>query len=217
MPLTDPTATSAVRRARPAGLTPARSLVLSGVLSVAVGLLTFAYPPAIADTHWGHPFPQGVHVAVAVVLLVAHALTAHGFVGLARLPGGRVVTGSMLAAAVGFGVVAVCEGISATLWGTSMVAAAAANLESGYGVGSMLLAVASVVGGVVIVRRRLLPGIGRWSVLLSGLFMILVVTPALFTGRGDPAYLALTGWSLFFIWIGIALARRAPMPADVSQ
>lgn len=208
MSLPDPLAVPAGRRSRPTGLTPARSLVLSGVLSVPVGLLTFAYPPAIPDTLWGHPFPQGVHIGVAVVLVVAHALTAHGFVGLARLPGSRVVTWSMGAAAVGFLIVAVCEGISATLWGTSMEAAVAINLENGYGAGSMLLAVASVVGGVVILRRHLLPGVGRWSVLLSGLFMILVVTPALVAGRDDPAYLALTGWSLFFIWIGIVLGRR---------
>ncbi|GHD04016.1 hypothetical protein [Zhihengliuella salsuginis] len=214
MSLTDPLDVPSGRRSRPAGLAPAFSLVLSGVLSVPVGLLTFAYPPAIADTLWGHPFPRGVHVGVAVVLLVAHALTAYGFVGLARLPGGRVVTWSMGAVAVGFLVVAVCEGISATLWGTSTEAAAAINLENGYGAGSMLLAVASVVGGVAIIRRRLLPGISRWSVILSGLFMIFVVTPALIAGRGDPAYLALTGWSLFFIWIGIALGRRVRDTGD---
>ena len=45
------------------------------------------------------------------------------------------------------------------------------------------------------------------SVLLSGAFMIFVVTPALFTGRGPLSYLALTAWSLFFIWIGSALGR----------
>lgn len=69
-------------------------------------------------------------------------------------------------------VVAVCEGISATLRGTALDSAAATTLDSGYGAGSMLLAVASVVGGTVILRRRLLPGLGRWSVLASGLFMI---------------------------------------------
>lgn len=188
-------------------LTPARALVLSGVLSVLVGLFTFMYPPAISDALWGHPFHHGIHIAISAVLLVAHLLTAIGFVGLARLPdAGRTVTWSMLAAALGFVVVAVCEGISATLWGTAMASAAATNLESGYGAGSMLLAVASVIGGAVIIRRHLLPGVGRWSVLLSGLFMIFVVTPALLMGRADPAYLALAAWSLFFVWIGIALA-----------
>ncbi len=83
----------------------------------------------------------------------------------------------------------------------------AVNLNNGYGVGSMLGAVPSVVGGAVIIRSKLLEGSGRWSVLLSGAFMIFVVTPALFTGRGPLAYLALTGWSLFFVWIGRALER----------
>jgi hypothetical protein len=104
-------------------------------------------------------------VVVSIVLVIAHLLKAHGFVGLSRLDGGGPVV----------------------RWS--------------------MLAVASMVGGTVIVRRNLLEGFGRWSVLLSGAFMIFVVTPALFTGRGPLAYLALTGWSLFLIWIGRALAR----------
>lgn len=52
--------------------------------------------------------------------------------------------------------------------------------------------------------------------LLSGLFMILVVTPALFLGRADPAYLALTAWSLLFVWIGVALGRRVKDAGVVS-
>lgn len=67
--------------------------------------------------------------------------------------------------------------------------------------------VASMVGGTVIVRRKLLEGVGRWWVLLSGAFMVFVVTPALITGRGPAAYLALTGWSLIFVWIVLALGR----------
>ena len=77
--------------------------------------------------------------------------------------------------------------------GVPIDSAAAVDLNNGYGAGSMLLAVASMVGGTVIVRQKLLEGFGRWSVLLSGAFMIFVVTPALFTGRGPLAYAALTG------------------------
>lgn len=185
-----------------------RSLVLTGVVSTAVGLFTLAYPPAVDDTVWGYPFDRGTHVAVSIVLVIAHLLKAHGFVGLSRLDGaGRVTRWSMLAAALGFVIVAICEGVSASLVGVPMSSPEAAALNNGYGAGSMLQAVASMVGGTVIVRRRLLEGFGRWSVLLSGAFMIFVVIPALFTGRGPPAYLALTGWSLFFIWIGRALGR----------
>lgn len=185
-----------------------RALVVSGVLSVPVGLLTLLYPPGLPETVWGHPFDPGPHVAVAIVLVIAHALKAYGFVGLSRLGGGgRVTRWSMLAAALGFTVLAICEGISGALVGVPIDSPAAVGLDNGYGAGSMLEAVASVVGGTVIARRKLLEGAGRWSVLLSGAFMIFVVTPALLMGRGPLAYLALTGWSLFFIWIGRALGR----------
>jgi len=184
-----------------------RTLVLAGVLSVPIGLLNLAFPPAVEPTVWGHPFDAGTLLFVSIVLVVAHLLKAHGFVGLSRLEGGgAVVRWSMLTAALGFVVVGVCEVISASLAGVPIDSPAAVSLDNGYGVGSMLLAWGSMVGGTVIARKNLLVGPGRWSVLLSGAFMLFVVTPALFT-RGPLAYLALTVWSVFYIWIGRTLAQ----------
>jgi hypothetical protein len=186
-----------------------QTLLLGAVVAIPVGLLNLFFPPVLDKTVWGHPFDPRTHVAVSIVLVFAHLLKAHGFaVGLARLDGaGRVVRWSMWAAALGFVVVAICEGISATLAGVPMDSPPAVQLNNGYGAGSMLLAVASMVGGTVIARERLLEGPARWSVLLSGAFMIFVVTPALMMGRAWPAYLALTAWSVFFVWIGRALGR----------
>lgn len=96
--------------------------------------------------------------------------------------------------------------------GVPIDAPAAVDLNNAYGVGSMLLAWGSVVGGTVIGRRKLLEGFGRWSVLLSGAFMILVVTPALIAGRGPLVYLTLTAWSAFYIWIGRVLGQSSPRP-----
>ena len=183
-------------------------LVVAGVISVPVGLFTWLYPPAVDDTVWGYPFASGTLVTVSVVLVISHLLKAFGFVGLSWLEGaGRVVRWSMLAAASGFVVVAVCEGISASLGGVPVSSPEAIALNNAYGAGSMLLAVPSVVGGAVIGSKKLLPGFSRWSVLLSGAFMIFVVTPALLLGRGPAAYLTLTVWSLFYVWIGRALIR----------
>lgn len=186
-----------------------RMLILSGVISFPIGLLNLVYPPAVDSSVWGYPFNPGVHVFISVVLVFAHLLKAYGFVGLSRLEGARKVTSwSLVIAALGFVVVAVCEAISATLFGIPMDSTEAVNLNNGYGAGSMLLAIPSMIGGIGIIRRRLLEGFGRWSVFLSGAFMVFVVTPALFMGRDWPAYLALTVWSLFYIWIGVVLQRK---------
>ncbi|TNE88484.1 MAG: hypothetical protein EP330_14015 [Deltaproteobacteria bacterium] len=186
-----------------------RTLFLGGLLSAPVGLLTLAFPPAIPASEWGHPFTPGMHVVVSVCLVCLHLLKAHGFAfGLARLRDG-VTRWSMWVAAVGFAVVAVCEGISATMAGVPIDTQAAIDLNNGYGFGSMLLAIPSMIGGVIIARERLLPGLARWSVLGSGAFMIFVVTPALIMGRAWPAYVALAVWSLFYVWIGHALGRVA--------
>ena len=189
-------------------MSASRTLLLGGALSVPIGLLNLVFPESIPATEWGHPYTPEVHVAISVALVVCHLLKAHGFAfGLARLSDSGVVRGSMWLAAAGFVVVAICEGVSATMAGVPMDAKAAVDLNNGYGFGSMLLAVPSMVGGWVIGRQALLDGWARWSVLASGAFMIFVVTPALFLGRAWPAYVALTLWSLFYVWIGIALGR----------
>lgn len=187
--------------------TTSRVLILSGVVSTPVGLLNLAYPPAVDSTVWGYPFHHITHVVISVVLVVAHLLKAYGFVGLSRLNESMQLTRwALMVAALGFVIVAVCEGISAFMFGVSMDAAAAVNLNNGYGAGSMLLAIPSMIAGIGIIRKRSLDR-GNWSVFLSGAFMVFVVTPALFMGRAWPAYLALTLWSLFYIWIGLAVRR----------
>ncbi len=185
-----------------------RILILAGILSVPIGLITLAYPPSVDSTVWGYPFHHVTHVIISIALVIAHLLKAYGFVGLSRLNGAnRITHWSLMIAALGFVVVAICEGISAALFGVPIDSPAAINLNNGYGAGSMLLAIPSMIGGVGIIRGRLLNGFGRWSVFLSGAFMVFVVTPALFLGRAWPAYLALTAWSIFYLWIGMALSR----------
>lgn len=187
---------------------PSRALILTGILSTAIGSFTLGYPAVGEDSLWGYPFEPGPHVVVAIALVVAHLLKAYGFIGLSRLEGGGpAVRWSMLVASLGFVVLAACEGVSGTMFGTPLDTPAAINLNNGYGAGSMIEAIASMVGGTVILRKGLLAGHGRWSVLLSGAFMVFVVTPALFTGRGPLAYGALTVWSLFYLWIGVALGK----------
>ena len=183
-------------------------LILTGIFSTVVGLFTLSYPPSIGSDVWGYPFHPVTHVIVSIVLVIVHLMKAYGFIGLSGLNGANQLTRwSLLVAALGFVVVAVCEGISATLVGVPMNSPAAVNLNNGYGIGSMLLAIPSMIGGIPIIRKRLLVGFGRWSVFLSGAFMVFVVTPALFLGRDWPSYLALTVWSLFYLWIGLALRR----------
>ena len=183
-------------------------MVLAGILSVPIGLFTLAYPPSVDSNIWGYPFPQDTHIVVSILLVIAHLLKAYGFIGLTRLDGGsRITRWSFTVAVIGFVILAVCEGISAKLVGVPMDSPEAVNLNNGYGLGSMLMAIPSMIGGVVIVRKRLFDGFGRWSVFLSGAFMVFVVTPALIMGRAWPSYLALTIWSLFYIWIGVVFVR----------
>ncbi len=184
----------------------------SGVFGVLAGATTLAYPPAVPDDQWSYPFPVGVQWAIGVALAVTHALTLAGFLGvLAADPHrrSRVAIVGLWVVVLGYAVLSICELISAAIGAEANSSSAAVNLGSAFGVASLLTAVGSVVAGVVIVRRNVWHGLGRWMVLASGVVMILLVTPAIISGDLVLRMLALTLWSLTFIPLGRAISTSA--------
>ena len=84
-----------------------------------------------------------------------------------------------------------------------------------YGVTSLLVAIGSIVAGVVIVRRLGLRSIGWSMVLWSGILILVLVTPASISGNLVAEMVALTLWSLTLVPLGQALIR-AQDPAEVA-
>lgn len=69
-------ATSTVTSGRLAGL--GRAATVSGLLGVAVGVVTLAYPAAVPSDQWSYPFPTGVQWGSSIVVLALGARLDRG-------------------------------------------------------------------------------------------------------------------------------------------
>ncbi|MEJ7704833.1 MAG: hypothetical protein WKF47_14770 [Geodermatophilaceae bacterium] len=186
--------------------------LVSGVLGVLAGAVTLGYPPAVPEDQWSYPFPVGVQWALSIVLALTHALTLAGFLGLIAADPHRRNRAAVIGiwvAVLGYAGLTVCELLSGAIGSESNSSSLAGTVGSAFGVASLLTAIGSVVAGVVIVKRNVWHGLGRWMVLASGVIIILLVTPANISGDLLLRTLALTLWSLTFIPLGRAISASA--------
>jgi hypothetical protein len=182
----------------------------SGVLGALVGIVTLVWPHDVPEDRWSYPFPMGVFWVVCLVLVVAHLLSAAGFVGvLAADPhrGQRAAGITLWIAVVGFVLLGVAEFLSGTIGREDIDSSAAGWVGTLFGVSSLMTALGGLVAGVVIIRKRVWTGLGAWMVLASGVTMLVLVTPANISGDTVPRTLALVLWSLTFIPLGRTIAR----------
>lgn len=200
------TRSRAASSARPFGL----ACAASGLVGVAIAILTLSYPAAVAHDRWSYPFGATAQWIVSIVLAITHLLSLAGFVGIIRVDArgrSRTATLALWVAVVGFAGLTICEVLSGAV-GTQRNDSAFANaVGGGFALTSLLTAVGSIVAGVAIVRRHGLRNVGWSMVLWSGIVIVLLVTPANISGNDTLEMAALALWSLTFIPLGQTLMR----------
>jgi hypothetical protein len=77
-----------------------------------------------------------------------------------------------------------------------------------FGLTSLVNAIGAVVGGIALIRSRAGQPWARWSLLISGVFVVGVVNPATLTGNLTFRYLALGSRSLMFCWTASLVPER---------
>ncbi len=191
---------------RPFGL----ACAASGIVGVAVCILTLSYPAAVPSNRWSYPFDANTQWIVGLVLAVTHLLTLAGFLGvLVARPFGpsRAATIGLWVAVVGYVGLTACEVFSGAIGSQRNDSTDANALGGAYGLTSLLIAIGSIVAGVVIVRRLGLRSIGWSMVLWSGILILVLVTPASISDNLVASMVALTLWSLTLVPLGLAVTR----------
>lgn len=195
---------------------PTRSLrsfgvafVASGLIGVAICIVSLSYPAAVPKDRWSYPFDATAQWAVSSVLSVTHLLAIAGFLGIliaAPYSRSRAARIGVWAAIIGSAGLVGCELLSGAVGTRNNSSSFAGTVGGAFGVASLLTAAGSIVAGVVIVRR-----LGRrsgWSTLLwSGVVLVVLVTPASISGNLVFEMVALTLWSLLYVPLGQALIR----------
>ena len=181
----------------------------SGLIGVAAGLVTVLYSPAVPSEQWSYPFTTSMQWMVSIVLAVAHALTALGFLGILKArpyADSRAATITLQLAVAGFVLLVIAELLSGAIGGEDVDSATAAWVGTLFGVASVLTAIGGLVAGTVIARARRWTGLGAWALLASGVLMVVLVTPANATGDLTFRTVSLVAWSLTFLPLGRAIA-----------
>ena len=188
------------------GLACAASGVLMVLLAIPIGMHIGDAP----ENQWSYPQAAGVFLVEAVLLAIAHLLSAAGFVGALRLKAhggsgaGRVGLWVAVAGLVGLATAEIASGLIAEEASDSEIATA---VSTAFGITSLVFAVGAIMGGLAIVRADVWPGPWKWVVLATGVVTIVLVTPANISGSLPFRQAALLIWSLLFIPLGLDVAR----------
>lgn len=173
-------------------------LVVSSLIGALIGITTH-FVPAIAD-------PKGsLFLWMGVALTVLHVLEVIGNLGF------------WISGASGRGWLARI-GLSITVLGFLVLTAAEATIRFSWEQGNNLFSLAVpfaglgyILAGIAVIRTRQWTGWHKLTPLINGLYVPFLLLPA-FAMTGGPIYLAIAGWSLCRLALGVALAQSNQSP-----
>ncbi len=176
----------------------AGAVIATAVAGLIVGTATSTIYPQLAERTSNLFGPSGAF------LTAVHVLTLLGVVGLARMG----AAGGGWLARVAYAVL---------LFGLAAQAAAEGILRLNFDLGNSIFGIASpaialgfVLVGIAVLRAHTWRGWHRFTPLLCGLYVPVVLIPA-FIAAGGVSFPAITGWQVCFLLLGLSMwAERTP-------
>jgi hypothetical protein len=140
---------------------------------------------------------------------VQHLGLVAGFVGLTGLAWSRssrtTRTGLVLTTAGLVGLTA-CELFAITAADALVDTARANAVDNSYGIPMIAMGVGMVMAGSGLARRPVLTDAGRWGLLALGVYLFVVMFPAVF-GPMVAGRIAIGIWMLMFAGLGLSMTR----------
>jgi hypothetical protein len=170
----------------------AAAVIGAAIVGAAIGTATSTIYPQLADRSSGLFGPSGA------ILTVAHVLTLLGVIGLV----GTRAAGRGWLARIAYTV---------TLGGLAAQGAAEALIRFNFDLGNAIFGVASpamalgfVLLGIAVLRAHSWTGWHRFTPLLCGVYVPVVLIPA-FIAAGGVSFPAITAWQVCFALLGLAM------------
>lgn len=169
---------------------PAPWLVTGGLLQAVAGFSAALIPPLGFDSQspaWW-----------TVVLSLIHVPQAVGFLLLAR----SAQAGPGVVGRIGFWTTALAVAVFVPAELVALVSTDATGMI--FGIASPLSGLGLLVAGVTTLRHGGWTGAGRFTPLITGLYVFVVLTPSIAVFGPIAAVLAIGGWGVCFILLGAA-------------
>lgn len=186
-----------------------RTTALAGVAGAVSALVIILWPDQVTDRHYSYPFSAAWYVATQVFFAVQHLGLVAGLAGLTGLAWSRssrtTRTGLVLTTAGLLGLTA-CELFAITAAHALVDTARADAVDNAYGVPMIAIGAGMLLAGTGLARRPVLTGAGRWALLGMGVYLFVVMFPAVF-GPMVAGRVAIGIWMLMFAGLGLSLMR----------
>ncbi len=207
--------TTVTTATRPEFVRMAGWLCLAGaIIGVIGGLVTAFIEPAVGPDRYSYPYTPTGYVLAELTFILNHVLLLVGVLGLARSGAagtGRLARVGLWASAIALVALTLCEVASIARADSAYPTPRTDALGAGYGVASILIGVGLILAGVAVARTHHWTGWARYTVLISGVAVFVIVIPGVF-GTFLAGRLVLVTWMLMFAALGLALIR-SPHPA----
>jgi hypothetical protein len=184
-----------------------------GLLGVAEGCVTLAWPDQVSEDRFSYPFSAGWFVVAELSYAIQHMLLVAGGLALLSLPAVRAsatARRATQAAVAGLVLLVVMELSALSLYEADKDSTLATVIATLFLLPIMLIGVGLTIAGVALLRRGTAGWAGaRWlpaAVLAPGVYVFLVLAPTV--NMPDPAgRLGIMGWMLLFAVLGYGLTR----------
>jgi hypothetical protein len=187
-------------------------MVVAGVAGAGSAVVILAWPDQVSDGHYSYPFDAGWYAVTQAFFAVQHLGLVAGVVGLTGLAWPSttraVRTGLVLTTAGLIGLTA-CELFAITAANALVDTGRANAVDNSYGIPMITIGLGMVIAGTGLARRPVLAGAGRWALLALGVYLFLVMFPAVF-GPMVAGRIAIGIWMLMFTGLGLSLTRIGP-------
>ncbi|MDP9325367.1 MAG: hypothetical protein M3O87_02365 [Candidatus Dormibacteraeota bacterium] len=179
----------------------AGAVIAMAVVGTIIGTATSTLYPQLADR------TSSLFGLSGAVLTAAHVVLLLGVIGLARTNAagrGWLAQVAYAVLLIGLAAQAIAEGLLRF------------NFDAGtaiFGIASPAMALGFVLLGIAVVRAHAWSGWHRFTPLLCGLYVPIVLIPA-FIASGGVSFPVITGWQLCFLLLGLSMWGEARAAAE---
>jgi hypothetical protein len=186
-----------------------RTTVVAGVVGALSALAIILWPHQVTDRHYSYPFSAAWYVAAQVLFAVQHLGLIAGLAGLTGLAwsrSSRATRAGLVLTIAGMVGLTACELFAITAADVLVDTARANAVDNAYGIPMMTMGIGMLLAGTGLARRAVLTGAGRWMLLGMGVYLFVVMFPAVF-GPLVAGRIAIGVWMLMFAGLGLSLMR----------
>ena len=201
---------------------PVRALGLitciAGLAGAACAVVVLAWPHQVSQGRYSYPFDTASYTAAQSLFALQHLALVAGLCGLALIAwesANRLTRAGLVVSILGMVGLTACELFAISAADALAGSSRADAVDNAYGAPMIGIGLGLVMAGVGPVRRPVLAGAGRWLPLATGIYVFVVLFPAVF-GPMAAGRIAIGVWMLLFAWLGARMTQAAAGTRDAG-